>query len=203
MARLHVIRKASLALLVTLTLVACAAGPRSSASQASASEDGGASPSTGPDRTPSAECINPPVDLLTLINQTDPVACYGDTEIIVEAEPTGVGAIDCAGVAPAWFQCGSWVALQPIVVGRQTSGFVLAATTGPPGLPSMFATIHPDTAVTSADIYGEQLRITGHFDDPAAQTCVETEAPFGEPSDPDDVIAYCRNLFVMTAFERL
>lgn len=52
-------------------------------------------------------------------------------------------------------------------------------------------------------IVGERLRISGHFDDPAARTCVETEAPFGQPSDPQDVIDSCRNLFVMTAFERI
>lgn len=190
-------------LVVALALVACGAGPGPSGSPATASGSGTDLPSNGPDRTPSTECINPPVDLLTLINQTDPVACYGDTELTVEAEPVVIGAIDCAGVEPAWFGCGAWVALQPVVVGRQSTGFLLAATTGPPGLPWMFATIHPETALSSMDILGERLHITGHYDDPAAQTCVETAAPFGEPSDPADVIAGCRNLFVMTAFERI
>jgi hypothetical protein len=186
---------------VALVLVACAAP--SGSSSPGASPSGSAQPEGEPDRTPSAECITPPVDLLTLINQTDPVACYGDTELTVEAEPMGVGAIDCGGVEPAWFGCSAWVALQPIVMGRISTGFVLAATTGPPALLSMFAAIHPETAVVPNDIYGEQLRITGHFDDPAAQTCVETEAPFGVPSDPDDVIEGCRGVFVMTAFERV
>jgi len=188
-------------LLAALILVACAA--RSGSASPRATATGEAPPQSESDRTPSAECINPPADLLTLINQTDPVACYGDTEITVEAEPIAVGAIDCAAVEPAWFGCSAWVALQPIVVGRLTTGFVLAETTGPPGLPSLFATIHPETALSPSDILGERLRVTGHFDDPAAQTCVETEAPFGEPSDPEDVIDSCRNLFIMTAFERI
>jgi hypothetical protein len=68
----------------------------------------------------------------------------------------------------------------------------------------MFATIHPDTALSSIDIIGEQLRVTGHFDDPAAQTCVEKEPPFGGPATPpDEVIASCQRLFVLTAFERI
>jgi hypothetical protein len=201
MARQQTFWKGAPAVVVALTLVACAAGPGSASPRATASSD---SPPGAPAGTPSAKCINPPVDLLTLINQTNPVACYGDTEITVEAEPIGIGAIDCAALEPAWFRCWSWVALQPIVVGKGTSGFVLAATTGPPALPSMFATIHPETALSSVDIIGERLRVTGHFDDPAAQTCVETEAPFGGPSTPpDEVIAMCQRLFVLTGFERL
>jgi len=155
-----------------------------------------------PARTPSSECVNPPPDLLTLINQTDPVACYGDGPITVEAEVLAVGAIDCAGVEPAWFMCSAWVWLQPIAARATSTGFVLAKTSGPNQAPWMFATIHPDAAAAAQDIIGRELRVTGHFDDPAAQTCRETAAPFGGPATPpDEVIASCRNLFVMTGFE--
>ena len=202
MARQHAIRHIAPTLLAALTLVACAASPGTASP--GQSEGGTDSAPGAPDRTPSAECINPPADLLTLINKTDPVACYGDAEITIEAEPIAIGAIDCAALEPGWFGCGSWVALQPIVVGMRTTGIVLAATTGPPALPWMFATIHPETALSSIDIIGEKLRVTGHFDDPAAQTCVEKEPPFGGPATPpDEVIASCQRLFVLTAFERI
>ena len=194
----HLFRKVTLAV-AALAMAACAAAPGSSSTAT------GDDPlPSEPARTPSAECINPPPDLLTLLNQTDPVACYGDAPITVEAEVVSIGAIDCAAVEPAWFGCGAWVALQPIVVGVRTTGFVLAATTGPAAPPSMFAAIHPETAVSSVDLLGERLRVTGHFDDPAAQTCVETQAPFGGPGTPPElVITYCRSLFVLTAFERV
>jgi hypothetical protein len=84
------------------------------------------------------------------------------------------------------------------------TGIVLAATTGPNAAPWMFAAIHPETNVVAEDIIGRSLRITGHFDDPAAQTCRETDAPFGEATTPpQQVIAYCQRMFVLTAFASL
>lgn len=187
---------------MALSQAACAAEPGPS-SQAGAASPHDSLPS-GPAQTPSAECINPPRGLLTLINQTDPVACYGDTPITVDAEVTGVGAIDCAPLEPAWMACGAWVALQSIDAHAARTGIVLAATTGPNARPSMFAAIHPETNLVANDIVGRSLRITGHFDDPAAQTCRETDAPFGEATTPpQQVIAYCQAMFVLTAFASL
>lgn len=200
MARANACTNIGLGVVLAWALVACGADPGSTSPSATAT--GGDSVPSEPARTPSSECINPAPDLLTLINQTDPVACYGDTPVTVEAEVTSIGAIDCAPVEPAWFNCGAWVGLQPIAAQARSTGFVLAATRGPNQALWMFATIHPDTAVAPQDIVGRQLRVTGHFDDPAAQTCRETAAPFGGPATPpDEVIASCRNLFVMTGFE--
>jgi hypothetical protein len=192
---------AGLVVFIGLTLAACAAGPGASSGAATPTADD--SLQSHPARTPSAECINPPPDLLTLVNQTDPAACYGDTPITVDAEVVGVGAIDCAPIEPAWMGCSEWVALQPIAGQAGTTGFVLAATTGPPGLPQMFAAMHPETALEASDIIGRLLRITGHYDDPAAQTCRQTEPVFDEATMPPPDISYCRNLFVLTAFEQL
>ena len=50
---------------------------------------------------------------------------------------------------------------------------------------------------------GRPLRITGHFDDPAAQTCRQTGLVFDEETLPPPDSSGCRNLFVMTAFEQL
>jgi hypothetical protein len=195
-------RTIGLAVGIALSQAACAAEPGASSRGGTASPD--ASRPAGAAQTPSAECINPPRDLLTLINQTDPVACYGDTPLTVDAEVYGVGAIDCAQMEPAWMACGAWVTLVPIAGQAGRTGFVLAATTGPNARPEMFAAIHPETNLESRDIMGRPLRITGHYDDPAAQTCQETQAPFGEATTPpQQVIKYCRNLFVLTAFEQL
>jgi hypothetical protein len=196
MAPSRVFRTAGLVVFIALAQVACANGTGSASPHATRLPSEAA-------RTPSAECINPPPDLLTLINQTDPVACYGDTPITVDAEVVGVGAIDCAPMEPAWMACGEWVALQPISAQAGTTGFVLAATTGPNALPQLFAAIHPETALESSDIMGRPLRITGHFDDPAAQTCRQTEPVFDETTPPPPDISGCRHLFVMTGFEQL
>ena len=142
---------------------------------------------------------------MTLINQTDPVACYGDDPITIDAQVTWVGAIDCAPIEPAWFGCGAWVQLQAIPAQRAATGIVLVKTSGPPGLPWMFAAIHPETALDALDIIGRTLRITGHYDDPAAQTCRQTGPVFDEntPPPPEQVIPGCQGTFVMTGFEQL
>jgi len=197
-------RTCGLVLLVALTQAACGAGePGGSAVPGSSSAS--QLPPSQPARTPSAECINPPRDLITLINQTDPVPCYGDTPITVDAEVIAVGAIDCAPIEPAWLGCAAWVALQPIAARAGTTGVVLAKTSGPPGLPQMFAAIHPETALEAIDLMGRPLRITGHFDDPAAQTCRQTEPVFEEvtPPPPEETIPGCQRMFVLTAFEQL
>jgi hypothetical protein len=141
--------------------------------------------------------------VLTLINQTDPVACYGDAPITVDAEVVGVGAIDCAPMVPAWMACGAWVALQPIAVQSGRTGFILARTSGPPGLPQLFAAIHPETDLEWSDIMGRSLRVTGHYDDPAAETCRQTAPIFDQVTLPPPDTSSCRNLFVLTAFEQL
>jgi hypothetical protein len=196
-----ILRAAGVVVFIALTQAACAAGLGASSGPATSTAD--ESPQDQPPRTPSAECINPPSDLLTLFNQTDPVACYGNAPITVDAEAVGVGAIDCAPMVPAWMRCGAWVALQPIGAQAGTTGFVLAATTGPGAAPQLFAAIHPETALEAGDIMGRPLRITGHFDDPAAQTCRQTEPVFDEATVPPPDISGCRNLFVLTGFEQL
>jgi hypothetical protein len=199
MAPSHLLRTISLAVVIALAQAACAAGLGSSSPTATPTND---SLPSEPARTPSAECINPPPGLLTLLNQTDPVACYSDTPITVDAQVVPIGAIDCAPIVPAWLGCGAWVALQPIGARAGAGGFVLAATSGSTP-PWMFAAIHPDTNLIASDILGRSLRITGHFDDPAAQTCRQTELVFDEATLPPPDISSCRNLFVLTAFEEL
>ena len=201
MALANVSRTIGLTVCIALSQAACAAEPGPSSQGGAASPQG--SLPTGPARTPSPECINPPLDLLTLINQTDPVACYGDTPLTVEAEVVHVGAIDCAPIEPAWMGCSAWVALQPIAVQSSTAGFILAKTSGPPGLPQLFAAIHPETALEWSDIMGRSLRITGHYDDPAAQTCRQTEPIFDQVTPPPPDSSSCRNLFVLTGFDQL
>jgi hypothetical protein len=193
---------------IGVTLAACTAGSGDSSVPATSvhpSSTADESRQSEPPRTPSAECVNPPPDLLALINQTDPVPCYGDSPITVEAEVVDVGAIDCPPIEPAWLGCGAWVALQPIAATAATTGIVLAKTSGPPGLPQLFAAIHPETALGADQIMGRPLRITGHYDDPAAQTCHQTGPVFGEvtPPPPEQVIPGCQRMFVMTAFEQL
>jgi hypothetical protein len=135
--------------------------------------------------------------------QTDPLACYGGTELSFDAYVTGVGAIDCpGGLQPAWFVCSAWVALaSPDVAGH--SGIVLAATSRPAWV-TMFAAVHPDVTALEVDIMDRTLRISGRFDHPDAQTCHYDpwEYPFGEDAPPvEEVVQGCRQVFVITRMD--
>jgi hypothetical protein len=45
---------------------------------------------------------------------------------------------------------------------------------------------------------GTQLQVEGHFDDPAAETCVDEPAPPGLEDMPEIVVLRCRGEFVAT-----
>jgi hypothetical protein len=150
------------------------------------------------ERTPSSECINPPVDVLTLVYQSDPVACYGNAPLTVDAYLSGVGAIDgpCLYVEPAWLACDSWVSLDVVRKTATTTSIILAyVTTSNP----LLAAIHP-TAEPRDQFMDRNVRVTGHFDDPAAQTC-RYAAGSGWPDaefTASDLISSCRRTFVVT-----
>ena len=151
------------------------------------------------ERTPSSECINPPVDLLTLVYQSDPVACYANGPLTVDAYLTGVGAIDgpCLFIEPAWFACDAWVALEGVRKTATTTSIILAATSGP-GYYAFFAAVHP---TLGTDVLRDRnVRVTGHFDDPAAQTCQQTELVGGAETlaPAAEMIEACRRIFVVT-----
>lgn len=157
-----------------------------------------AAPPTPSDRTPSAECINPPVDVLTLAYQSDPVACYGDAPLIVDAYLTGVGVIDgpCLAVEPAWLACGSWFALEVVRKAATAPSIILAYVSI---YSPFFAAIDP-IAEPRDQFMESNVRVTGHFDDHAAGTCRFT-AGSGWPNaefTAAGLISSCRRLFVIT-----
>lgn len=155
-------------------------------------------PPTPSDRTPSAECVNPPVDVLTLAYQSDPVACYGDAPLIVDAYLTQVGVIDgpCLDVEPAWLACGAWVELDVVRKTATTPSNTLAYVSI---FNPLFAAIDP-TAGPGDQFMGSNVRVTGHFDDPAALNCRYTAGSGWPTADftASDLISSCRGLFVIT-----
>lgn len=155
----------------------------------------------------SSECTTRPLDLLSLIVQTDPATCFGSAAISVDAQVRRAGVVDgpCLLTEPAWFSCNSWLSLEYVRPTAARESIVLATARADqpqsPGLniPSggfttfLFAAIHPDAGIPLDQVTDGFVRVTGHFDDPAAMTC---QIP-GMPQD--EAIRSCRNMFVVTS----
>lgn len=91
-----------------------------------------------PEATPPADCVNPPRDVATLVEQGDPAACYGSADLSLDAHlTTAIGAIDCpGGLEPAWLGCDGLVSLRtlPGTSNAPANGLttrLLSTTSGP------------------------------------------------------------------------
>jgi hypothetical protein len=140
-----------------------------------------------PTPAPFVVCVNPPADITDLINQTDKVACYGNAPLTIDASRVGFGAFYCGPtVEPTWLSCQDAGSLMP------AGSSVFAAT-------FLFVAIDPASGISLAEYFDTDVRVTGHFDDAAAQTCREIEPIPGEsPRPAAEVIESCRRIFVVT-----
>lgn len=168
--------------------------PSPSAPSALPSPSGSPLPTTSPTAIPTpSDCVNPPVDILSLSSQADPVACYGNESATVDGYLTRVGAIDgpCLFIEPAWLSCGSWIRLSATAADSATL---------------FFAAIHPSAGTitevldTLGGLMGMNVHVTGHFDDPAAQNCryVEGSGFPREEFTTAELVQSCRATFVVT-----
>ena len=163
-------------------------GETSPSPSASASSSASSSAEASPSTAAAADCVNPPVDLTSLIDVADPVACYGNASVTVDGEIIA-GVADCpATPEPAWLSC-------PQTFLR------LVGETRKVGAPELTVAIDPASGISLGDA-NTDVRVTGHFDDPAAQTCQLTEplpsSLGGTPEPPAQVIQRCRMMFVVT-----
>jgi len=148
------------------------------------------SPSASP--APSAGCVDPPPDLATIVALDAParLACFGGSSLSFDAT-ISKPILDCGigpRVEPAWF-C--------------LPGVFLAVPDASPdtGLQSLDAYWDPASGLTPTSFTaGRTMRITGHFDDPAASTCHVASVPKGQsPEPPGAVVLGCREAFIVTA----
>jgi hypothetical protein len=155
-----------------------------------------ATPGPVPTATGPASCVTPPTDINTLIAMEgtgsqdpggDPVACYGDAPLTFDATWLGGGEADCpAAPEPAWLACSAFSLQAP-------------GDTRKVGPPQLFVAIHPSASPSIPSEPYAQVRVTGHFNDPAAQTCRETQLGDAATLAPAaDTIERCRRVFVVT-----
>lgn len=177
------------ALVVAMILSACASGtpistPTPSATPSQSSE--GASPGSLPSLTPAIGCVDSPPDVAVLSAQTDPAACFGSDPLTFDASLSGA-AVDCPIVVePTWLSC------PPTLL-------QLVGETRKVGAPFLLVAFDPASPISGSGV--TNARVTGHFDDPVAQMCHETErAPAigGTPQPMAETIAQCRRTFVVT-----
>jgi hypothetical protein len=152
-----------------------------------ASASSSTSPSAEASPSATAFCVSPPLDLALLI-RADPVACFGNASLTVDGEIIA-GVADCpVTVEPVWLSCPQTF-LRLIGETRKVNAPMLTVAVDPTSGVSLTG---PNTNV----------RITGHFDDPAAQTCQVTEALpsslTGTPEPRSVIIERCRTTFVVT-----
>ena len=195
------IQRAAMGIAFTLVLAGCTAA-------VSPSPSAPASPSFAPSLLPSpqasaslsvpmpprpqgaasaATCVNPAPDIAVLADQADPVSCYGSAPLTLDAHLVGPAQVDyVVMVAPAW-------------LGEPSTYLEVVGETSKNG-PFLLAAVDPAVAVSVSGHLNSSVRITGHFDDPAAQTCRETgRVPgMGTPEPAAGTIEHCRRTFVIT-----
>jgi hypothetical protein len=138
-------------------------------------------------QTPAAGCVNPPPDIAVLSNLADPVACYGNVPLTLDAHLVGPVQVDyVVSVAPLW-------------LGNPSTYLEMVGETSKNG-PFILVAIDPVIGVAVSKDFNTNVRITGHFDDPAAQTCREIgRVPgMGTPEPAAGTIDHCRGMFVVT-----
>ena len=163
----------------------------------------------------SAVCPSPPHRLAGLISadaETGPLtdqfppvygvyaeaaaSCWGGVEIEVVgfvANPEGIGGVTSFSIEPAW------------MVSR---GHFLSTTdsvdpqAGPTG-PFFPTAVPPSLEAAFRALDRRWVRVSGHFDDRAAATCVVTSSSpdLGAVPTAEQAIAICRTSFVLTSVE--
>ena len=167
---------------VALMLAACGA---------SSSPETSASPSSEAIASLPPGCVNPPADITSILDQADPLACYGSAPLTFAALLPSPGVASCPIVIePAQFSCtGAIWSLQ------------LPGETRKVEAPTLYVVVDPAASDAASELAGTDVLVTGHFDDPAAQDCHEVErtpAVEGTPVPAAATIEWCRSQFVVT-----
>lgn len=137
-------------------------------------------------------CSSPPADAVEFINLDRPafIACFGNRQITFRA--WSVGCNDCGG-QPDGSTVPDWLAF------ASTNSLLLS----PIKSTGWWTTSVLDPAIGSSppdDMLDAWLELTGHFDDPAAQSCHWTPPPREVPyyTGSRATIETCRQQFVVT-----
>ena len=140
------------------------------------------------------------------------LACFGGQTLTVTgfvASPGGLGGTMSYTRAPDWLYAG-WY-LQPtdrmteLGPGVRVGGGPFLPIAVPPALGSCGAEWQTEPACPFGRYVGHWIKVSGHFDDPAAGTChVSSRNPSANPASvptASQVVEICRSVFVLSAIE--
>jgi len=147
------------------------------------------------------ECGAPPNDIVKLVNVEGALtaACFGDQPLTFRAWT--VGCYGCSAPPSAGPGSGqpAWLAQPP----KATTLFLSPSRVGLWG--AIEAVLDPSLRGSVIPGPIRQVRVTGHFDDPAAQSCRRVPTEFEEQSYAGvaDIVAGCRATFVVTEIREI
>lgn len=166
-----------------------AASPAAPSATAAPDAHSAAPSASGP--APSG-CVNPPPDLATIValDSAARLACFGGSSLTFTAIVNK--AISDCGVGPRVEP--GWFCLPGVFVAVPNPSATV-------DLPPLDVYWNPTSGLKSASfVAGAGVKVTGHFDDPAASTCHITDVPAGQsPPAPDQVVLACRETFIVSA----
>jgi hypothetical protein len=133
-------------------------------------------------------CPDSPPDVSVLYDLPDPVACFGNAALTFDAHLAAAGVVDCPGEhEPPWIYCPAAGWLTPV------------GQTDHVGVPFLLVAVDPASGEDLSGTFDRDVHVTGHFDDPAAQTCREIQPiPEESPRPASEMIQICRRTFVVT-----
>lgn len=191
-----------------LLVAACTVGPPAGTPSAAPATEGVPSsvPTSTPRPTPTpvAGVGNCPTDSQLTVAQfaeADP-ACFGSADVEIRGwldKPPAIG-FEPPGISPRWLHYPSGSDLTTLWEARpEPDGS--CPTIGEQGCTGFFWHIDPASGLT-LDGPPRWLIVTGHLDDPAAQTChyVYPEDWTKERADDAEAVATCRAQFVIVSF---
>jgi hypothetical protein len=127
------------------------------------------------------------VDVLTVIDlePASRIECFGGGDLRFVAHVDGADGVDLTG-QPAWLLGAAGLMVSPVEGGQHVGGAVMP--------------VHPAPQLEIGDSVFEHhwYVVTGHFDDPRAQTC---RPAAGVALSVEEAITRCRQRFVVTALE--
>ncbi len=136
----------------------------------------------------SADCPEASVTALRYTPLPLLVGCFGDRELTLEGELGDCTHIVPGTVSPDWLT---------------TTFCILYEDNYSGGLVGPFTFHLPPEDFEVHEGKGQQVRITGRFDHPSAQTCEHHPLEDEEPEPPELVVLGCRGRFVVTEIEAL